>query len=140
MSDEEPVVVPSVAIELREQVDRLREFAYELDDYYWAGISSGADEDDRRYQVRVWSGQLASRRALLEDIARHKGGADVLVPVGSLGEARELLDAVDALDVAVGRDDLFDAVYLKAARVLAAADRISLAAARGRAHPAASEA
>jgi hypothetical protein len=69
---------------------------------------------------------------VLDDVARHKHAAEIAVPVASLDEARALLDAVEWLDDAIGRDDAFDAVYLKVSRALAAADRVALAAAGGR--------
>jgi hypothetical protein len=133
MSDETPTLVPSVTIDLHEQADRLHELACELDEYYWEVLATARGDDDLGYQVRLWIGQLAARRLLLDEVARHKRATEVAVPVASLDEAGVLLDATDALDDAIGRDDAFDAVYLTVARVLAAADRVALAAARGRA-------
>jgi hypothetical protein len=131
MPDEMPPLAPNVLIDVREQSDRLHELACELDEYFWETLASVRGDDDRGYQVRLWIGQLTARRLLLDDVARHKQTAEIAVPAASLDEARALLDAIDALDDAIGGDDAFDAVYLKVARALAAADRVALAAARG---------
>jgi hypothetical protein len=132
MPDETPTLAPNVLIDVREQSDRLHELACELDEYFWETLATARADDDRSYQVRLWIGQLVARRLLLDDVARHKGAAEIAVPLASLDDARTLLDAIDVLDDAIGRDDTFDAVYLKVSRALAAADRLALAAAGGR--------
>lgn len=128
------VLTPNVLVDLREQVDRLREFSGELEEYYWDALTAAEDLEHRRYRTSLCLAQLTARAGVLEEIARHKEAGSVLVPVASLSEASVLIDAMDALDEAIRPDEPFDAVYGKTMRVLGALDRIALAAAGGDPH------
>jgi hypothetical protein len=120
----------ALTIHLDAQIDSLSGLKSDLEECF---RTTDAKSTHARYALDVAIAQLAHRIAALEAVVRHHGGDDVTIGDLTLDESRVLGSALQVLDGELVRDPAGreDRLWARIRLVLAAADDLLLAAARG---------
>jgi len=120
-----------LTIDVDAQIENLRGLKVDLEEYFWK-VDPVADANVR-YALGVAIAQLAQRIGALEEVIRHHGGEEVAVGELPLDETRAMEHALDVLDgeFVVEPTARGGRWWSRVRQILAAADELLLAAARG---------
>jgi hypothetical protein len=119
-------------VDLQGPIDSLRSLKSDLEAFYWE--QTGGDAN-RRDEVFFWIRVLGDRTSALEGLVLQKGSPRVTIHGLDADEHEAVLAAVRTLDHWISEDEPFAKAAVAIARILAAADRVGLAAATGTALP-----
>src|SRR5262245_26095318 len=121
----------TLTVDIQRAIDGLRSLRSDLEAYYWDRPADGP-EDTQRFQVSCWIRQLADRSAALEGIVLYKSASRLRLCNVRASEAKQLQQALAAVEHPVYEEDPFEQVLQIVATALIAADRIGLRAAAAR--------
>jgi hypothetical protein len=124
-----------VPIDVDAQIENLRGLKADLDACYWDAVEGG--EPSMRFTLGIAIGQLAQRINALEEVVRHHGADEVSLGHLSFDEYRTVERALEVLDgeITLEKGTRATKFWPRVRAVLAAADDLLFAAARGESTP-----